>query len=92
MLEGVTRALFIEIARSEGLILREEPHGPEALAAADEVFMTSTLREAMPVTSLVFLESPGQEVRKVGNGTPGPVSKRLRAAFHSYVERAHLRR
>ena len=92
MLEGVTRALFIEIARSEGLILREEPHGPEALAAADEVFMTSTLREAMPVTSLVFLESPGHEVRKVGNGTPGPVAKRLRTAFHSYVERAHLRR
>ena len=31
MLEGVTRGLFIEIARAEGLILREEPHGPEAL-------------------------------------------------------------
>lgn len=92
MLEGVTRALFIDIARSEGLILREEPHGPEALAAADEVFMTSTLREAMPVTSLVFLESPGREVRKVGDGTPGPVAKRLRAAFHAYVERTHLRR
>jgi len=92
MLEGVTRALFIEIAREEGLILREEPHGPEALAAADEVFMTSTLREAMPVTSLAFLESSGDQVRKVGDGRPGPMSKRLRAAFRAYVERTHLRR
>jgi branched-chain amino acid aminotransferase len=92
MLEGVTRALFIEIARAEGLILREEPHGPEALAAADEVFMTSTLREAMPVTSVVFLESPGDQVRKVGDGRPGPISKRLRAALRAYVERTHLRR
>jgi len=92
MLEGVTRALFIEIAREEGLILREEPHGPEALAAADEVFMTSTLREAMPVTSLAFLESSGDQFRKVGDGTPGPVTQRLRAAFRAYVERTHSRR
>ena len=92
MLEGVTRGLFIEIARAEGLLLREEPHGPEALGAADEVFMTSTLREAMPVTSLLFLESPGEQVRQVANGTPGPIAKRLRAAFGAYVERTHLRR
>jgi len=92
MLEGVTRGLFIEIARAEGLMVREEPHGPEALAAADEVFMTSTLREAMPVTSLLFLESPGDQVRKVGNGMPGPMSRRLRAAFRAYVERTHQRR
>jgi branched-chain amino acid aminotransferase len=92
MLEGVTRAIFIGIAREEGFILREEPHGPEALAAADEVFMTSTLREAMPVTSLVFLESGGERVRQVAGGRPGPVAKRLRAAFRAYVERTHLRR
>ena len=91
MLEGVTRGLFIEIARAEGLIVREDPHGPEALAAADEVFMTSTLREAMPVTSLVFLESHGEQMRKVADGKPGPVAVRLRAAFRRYVERTHQR-
>ena len=92
MLEGVTRAVFIHIAREEGFILREEAHGPEALAAADEVFLTSTLREAMPITSLVFLESEGERVRQVDGGRPGPVAKRLRAAFRAYVERTHLRR
>jgi branched-chain amino acid aminotransferase len=92
MLEGVTRAVIIGIARDEGFLVHEEPHGPEALAAADEVFMTSTLREAMPVTSLVFLESRGDQVRQIADGKPGPVAKRLRAAFRSYVERTHLRR
>ncbi len=92
ILEGVTRAVIIGIARDEGFLVHEEPHGPEALAAADEVFMTSTLREAMPVTSLVFLESRGDQVRQIADGKPGPVAKRLRAAFRSYVERTHLRR
>ena len=90
MLEGVTRAVFIEVARREGLMLREEPHGPEALAAADEVFMTSTLREAMPVTSLVFLDSSGERKRLVAEGKPGPLSRRLRAAFRRYVEETHF--
>jgi len=89
MLEGVTRAVMIEVARGENLLVREEPHGPEALAAADEVFMTSTLREAMPVTTLVFLESSGEQKRLVGDGKPGPVARQLRAAFRKYVEKNH---
>ena len=86
MLEGVTRAVAMEVARGEGLMVREEPHGPEALAAADEVFLSSTLREIMPVTSLVFLESSGEQKRSVGDGRPGPVAQRMRAAFARYVE------
>jgi branched-chain amino acid aminotransferase len=89
MLEGVTRAVVIEVARGEGLMVREEPHGPEALAAADEVFVSSTLREVMPVTSLVFLESSGEQKRPVGDGEPGPIARRLRAAFRTYVEKNH---
>ena len=34
----------------------------------------------------------GEQVRKVADGKPGPISKRLRAAFRGYVERTHLRR
>ena len=83
MLEGVTRGLLIEVARAEQLMVREEPHGAEALAEADEVFLTSTLREVMPVTRLVFLESEGDSrTRPVGDGAPGPLTQRLREAFH----------
>jgi branched-chain amino acid aminotransferase len=86
MLEGVTRAVTLEIAQREGLLTREEPHGPEALAAADEVFLTSTIREVMPVTQLIFLESTEEPKRPVGDGKPGPIAKRLRAAFKRYVD------
>jgi branched-chain amino acid aminotransferase len=86
MLEGVTRAVVIQVAQREGILVREEPHGPEALAAADEVFLTSTIREVMPVTALVFLESSGEQRRQVSDGEPGPVARRLRAAFARYVE------
>jgi branched-chain amino acid aminotransferase len=88
MLVGVTRAVTLEVAAREKLLVREEPHGPEALAAADEVFVTSTLREVMPVTSLVFLESHGERRREVADGKPGPISQRLRAAFRKLVEEA----
>jgi branched-chain amino acid aminotransferase len=89
MLEGVTRAVMMEVAKTEGILLREEPFGPEALAAADEVFLSSTLREAMPVTSLVFLESHGERTRQVGDGKPGPIAKRMREGFRRYVDQNH---
>ena len=91
MLEGVTRHVMMQAARAEQIIVREEPFGPEALAAADEVFVTSTLREVMPVTSLVFLESgfpEAERTRPVGDGKPGPVAQRLRAAFRRAVEQS----
>ncbi len=91
MLEGVTRGLVIEIARGEGLLVREEPHGPEALAAADEVFVTSTIREVMPVTSLLLLDGEKPDRRVVAGGEPGPITRRLHAAFRRYVERTHRR-
>jgi len=91
MLEGVTRAVAIEAARREGILVREEPHGAEALAAADEVFVTSTIREVMAVTSLVLLERGAPEIRVVADGKPGTTTRRLHAAFRRYVERTHLR-
>jgi branched-chain amino acid aminotransferase len=92
ILHGVTRGIVIELARGEGLIVREEPHGPEALAAADEVFVTSTIREVLAVTSLVLLAGGGQSpVRTVADGKPGPITRRLHAAFRGYVEQTHPR-
>jgi len=91
MLEGVTRGLVIEAARGDGLSVREESHGPDAFAEADEAFVTSTIREVMAVTSLVFLEVGKQERRSIGGGKPGPITRRLHAAFRRYVERTHRR-
>ena len=89
MLQGVTRTVVLEVARAEGLIVREEPFGPEALAAADEVFVTSTLREILAVTSLVLLGGPAPDVRRIGDGKQGAVTRRLHEAFRRYVARTH---
>jgi branched-chain amino acid aminotransferase len=91
ILHGVTRGIVIELARAEGLIVREEPHGPEALAAADEVFVTSTIREVLAVTTLVFVGAQGASVRTVKEGKPGPITRQLHAAFRRYVEQTHGR-
>ena len=87
ILAGITRALVIEEARANGIIVREEPHGAGALADADEVFLTSTLREVMPVTRLSLLEDQDPSPRPVGDGQPGPITKRLRELFHARVDR-----
>ena len=91
MLEGVTRALLLDIARAEGVNVREEPHGIDALVGADEVFVTSTVREVMAVTSLKLLESRAPDWRRIADGKPGPMTRRLHAAFRRFVERTHLR-
>jgi branched-chain amino acid aminotransferase len=86
LLEGITRAVVMELGRARGLIVREAFHGPEALAGADEVFVTSTLREVMPVTELLLGAEGATELRAVGAGKPGPFTKQLRDAFHGHVE------
>jgi para-aminobenzoate synthetase / 4-amino-4-deoxychorismate lyase len=52
ILPGVTRALAIALAREQGVELREEPFGLDALRAAREVFATGSVRGVEPVRAL----------------------------------------
>jgi branched-subunit amino acid aminotransferase/4-amino-4-deoxychorismate lyase len=68
VLPGVTRELVLELAEAvEGAFPLEE------LAAADEAFTTSSIREVMPVVAL--------DGRPIGDGRPGPLAARLQAAL-----------
>lgn len=73
ILEGVTRGVVLRLAREEGVPLEERALRPEDLEAADELFITSTMRELLPVTRLGS--------RPVGEGRPGPVTAQLHRAF-----------
>jgi branched-chain amino acid aminotransferase len=73
ILEGVTRAVVLRLAREAGVPVDELAIRPDDLEAADEVFITSTMREILPVTRL--------GVRPVGPGRPGAVTERLHRAF-----------
>ncbi|MBI4953568.1 MAG: aminotransferase class IV [Myxococcales bacterium] len=77
ILAGVTRALVLELARAEGLVVRFDRFTPEALAACEEVFLTSTIREILPVVAV--------DGRAVGTGQPGPVTRRLHLALRARV-------
>lgn len=73
VLLGVTRSSVIEIAKAEGVNFREAHILPNELSAASEVFLTGTTAGVWPVESV--------DGKAVGEGCPGPVSKRLRDRF-----------
>ncbi|HEY7724378.1 MAG TPA: aminotransferase class IV [Anaeromyxobacteraceae bacterium] len=79
ILAGVTRGIVLDLARRAGLPPAEADLSPEDLRAADEIFITSTTREVLPVTRL--------DGAPVGAGRPGPVTLRLHALFREAAER-----
>jgi branched-chain amino acid aminotransferase len=80
ILEGVTRGLVMALARGAGLEVREAALRPGDLARADELFLTSTAREVLPVTSLDGVN--------VGSGRVGEVTTRLHALFRAAASQA----
>jgi D-alanine transaminase len=69
ILPGITRAVVLELACAGGIPVREDAVGADELAAADEVLLTGTTIDVMPVVAI--------DGRKVGSGRPGPVGRRL---------------
>ena len=76
-LPGVTRETVIQLARKNKITFNQRPFTMYDLWAADEVFVTGTAAEIAPV-----VESDG---RVIGDGKPGPVTKKLMAAFRKLV-------
>ncbi len=79
ILEGITRALTVELAETQGIPVKVRPLRPEDLRAADELFITSTTKELMPVATL--------DEHPVNDGKPGPISRKLLAAYREYARR-----
>lgn len=77
ILPGVTRDVVIQLVREAGLTLREEAVTLPRLRRAEEIWLTSTVIEVLPVTSL--------DGRPVGDGRPGPVYRQVREAFRAAV-------
>jgi D-alanine transaminase len=77
ILPGVTRASVMRLAREHDLVLEERAFTIEEAHRAAEAFFTSASSFVMPVVSI--------DGRPVGDGRPGPLTRRLRAL---YLERA----
>ncbi|MDF1812321.1 MAG: branched-chain-amino-acid transaminase [Verrucomicrobiales bacterium] len=78
MLDGITRRVVIDLARRSGHTLTEQELSRYDLYTADEVFLTGTAAEVIPVR--VYDE------RVIGDGKPGPVTKSLMEDFRKMVE------
>ena len=76
-LEGVTRGVLMEIAAEAGTTVVEQAMRPEDLYAADEVFITSTNRNVIGVKEIAG--------RIIGAGVGGELTKKLDAAFETYL-------
>jgi branched-chain amino acid aminotransferase len=79
ILSGITRSFVISVAHEAGYAVEETDILPQHLLSADEVFITSTLKNIVPVTKI--------SGTAVGSGVPGPVTKDLIKHFDAFLDR-----
>jgi branched-chain amino acid aminotransferase len=79
LLAGLTREFVLEIAPAAGIRAEETTLRDNDLFGADEVFVTSTSRELVPVVRV--------DGRPIGTGQPGPVTARLLQEFRERASR-----
>jgi branched-chain amino acid aminotransferase len=77
ILAGITREVVLELAAGLGIAVGEQPLHLDDLLGADEAFLTSTTREVVPVRQV--------DERLIGEGRPGPLTRRLMRAFREYA-------
>ncbi len=79
LLPGITRDLVLELARDNGIDSAERDIKVEELKSAEEIWLTSSTKEIMPVTSL--------NGDAVGSGRPGPLFQQLSRLYSEMKER-----
>ena len=78
ILPGITRQVIIELAKKHNIPVAEQTISLEELATADEIWVTSSTREIVPVTQF--------DSKKIGNGLPGPIWKQMHQLFQDYKQ------
>lgn len=77
ILAGITRSTIIQLAEDLGIKTTERTIRPEEIWESDEAFYTGTAAE---VTSIGEVDE-----KKIGDGTEGPITKKLREAYFDVV-------
>ena len=76
-LPGVTAQVAIRLAKKLGYNVTEANITPFQLFTADEAFFTGTAMEMVPIREV--------NKRQIGDGSPGPVTRKLMAAFQKVI-------
>lgn len=82
-LGGITRSNVLQVCREHGITAREKNFSLTECYGADEAFCTGTFAGLAPVRSI--------DGRTIGDGTPGPMVKRLQALYRDLMERDVMR-
>jgi branched-chain amino acid aminotransferase len=77
ILPGITRARVLALARELGIPFEARALTLPELVRADEIFISSTIREIFPVVRI--------DDEQIATGKPGPLTLRLLTAFRSHV-------
>ena len=78
ILAGITRDTLLTLAREEGITVSEGRLTRDQLWLADEAFFTGTAAEVTPIREV--------DNRTIGEGAPGPITKRLQTRFFDVVK------
>lgn len=73
VLSGVTRGRVLDVCASGGIQVKEETFTVEELLSAEELFITSTTNEVMPVVKV--------DDKVIGDGSPGVTTKRIQLLY-----------
>lgn len=76
LLPGITRDLLLELAAADKLSYEERNFTPKELAHADEIWISSSTKEVLPITTL--------NKRPVGSGKPGPMWQHMIKLYQQY--------
>jgi D-alanine transaminase len=79
ILKGITKDVILKLCVDNGIQVEERTFTKEELAAADEVILSSTTSEVMPVIVI--------DGNAINNGEPGLVTRKLQALFEAEITR-----
>lgn len=78
ILPGITRDVILQLAQDNGISCLEEIISLDALKTASEIWVTSSIREIVPVVEL--------DSEKVAQGKPGPLWTQMNQLFQAYKQ------
>nr|MBP8067347.1 aminotransferase class IV [Pedobacter sp.] len=76
VLKGITRSKILGL-KLENIILLEEDVNLNDLATADEAFISSSTKNALPVLAI--------DGKKIGDGKPGEITKKINEALYQLI-------
>lgn len=77
VLEGITREIVLKLVTDMGIPLRLEPIAADEIGTLDEAALSGSSRAFLPVVEIAG--------RRIGDGHPGPLGRRILAAYNEFV-------